>query len=343
METNKIKLSSIVESQLPLFVREEYPLVSELLTEYYRSLESKGSSYDILQNIDQYVKVNNLTNLVEKTSATTDVTFSDNIINVSTTEGFPQTYGILQIGNEIVLYKSKTQTSFNDCVRGFSGITDYSVGNSEDLVFTSTEIQEHLSGTEVLNLSALFLKEFFNKVKKQFAYGFDNRELYTGIDKNLFVKQSKDFYNSKGTDRSFEILFRVLYGKDVEVILPKKYLIEPSNAQYRVTRNFVVESIQGNVEDLLNKTVFQDQYENIPKSFGTVTDTQRTIRNGKEYYTLMLDYDFDKDIIVSGSIFGDLKIHPKTVISDNVQESSDNIVVDSTIGFPESGELIIEG
>ena len=343
METNKIKLSSIVESQLPLFVREEYPLVSELLTEYYRSLESKGSSYDILQNIDQYVKVNNLTNLVEKTSATTDVTFSDNIINVSTTEGFPQTYGILQIGNEIVLYKSKTQTSFNDCVRGFSGITDYSVGNSEDLVFTSTEIQEHLSGTEVLNLSALFLKEFFNKVKKQFAYGFDNRELYTGIDKNLFVKQSKDFYNSKGTDRSFEILFRVLYGKDVEVILPKKYLIEPSNAQYRVTRNFVVESIQGNVEDLLNKTVFQDQYENIPKSFGTVTDTQRTIRNGKEYYTLMLDYDFNKDIIVSGSIFGDLKIHPKTVISDNVQESSDNIVVDSTIGFPESGELIIEG
>ena len=160
--------------------------------------------------------------MVEKTSATTDVTFSDNIINVSTTEGFPQTYGILQIGNEIVLYKSKTQTSFNDCVRGFSGITDYSVGNSEDLVFTSTEIQEHLSGTEVLNLSALFLKEFFNKVKKQFAYGFDNRELYSGIDKNLFVKQSKDFYTSKGTDRSFEILFRVMYGKDVEVILPKK-------------------------------------------------------------------------------------------------------------------------
>ena len=105
METNKIKLSSIVESQLPLFVREEYPLVSELLTEYYRSLESKGSSYDILQNIDQYVKVNNLTNLVEKTSTTTDVTFSDSNIDVSTTEGFPQTYGILQIGNEIILYK----------------------------------------------------------------------------------------------------------------------------------------------------------------------------------------------------------------------------------------------
>jgi len=69
METkNKIKISSIVESQLPLFVREEYPLVSEILTEYYKSLESIGSFYDILQNIDEYVKVNNLTNLIEKTN-----------------------------------------------------------------------------------------------------------------------------------------------------------------------------------------------------------------------------------------------------------------------------------
>jgi len=64
METNRIKLSSIIENQLPLFVREEYPLVNELLTEYYRSLESKGSANDILQNIDEYIKVNNLTNLI---------------------------------------------------------------------------------------------------------------------------------------------------------------------------------------------------------------------------------------------------------------------------------------
>ena len=344
METNnRIKISSIVESQLPLFVREEYPLVSELLTEYYRSLESKGSSYDILQNIDQYVKVNNLTNLVETTTLTSDFGFVDTTINVVSTEGFPQTYGLIQINNEIVLYKSKTSTSFVDCIRGFSGTTEYSVGNTEELSFSSSQIQEHTSGVEVKNLSSLFLKEFFIKVKKQFLYGFDNRELFSGIDQNLFLKQSKDFYTSKGTDRSFEILFRVLYGKDVEVILPRNYLIEPSNAQYRVTRNFVVEALQGDPELLLNQTVFQDQYGDIPKSFGTVTDIQRQIKNGRVYYTLMLDYDFDKDVIVSGSIFGDLKIHPKTVVSDDASSGTDYITVDSTIGFPESGELIVEG
>jgi hypothetical protein len=351
METkNRIKISSIVESQLPLFVREEYPLVSELLTEYYKSLESKGSSYDILQNIDQYVKVNNIANLVEKTHLSSDVGFADDIINVDSTKGFPQTYGLIQIDDEIILYKSKTDTSFVDCVRGFSGVTEYSVGNTEDLSFSSSEIQEHqkeieidgeIIRSEVKNISSLFLKEFFIKTKKQFLYGFDNRELYSENDQNLFLKQAKDFYTSKGTDRSFEIIFRVLYGKDVEVILPRQYLIEPSNSQYRITRNLVVESIQGNPELLVNNTIFQDEYNIIPKSFGTVTDVQTIIKNGKKYYTLFLDYDFDKDIGVSGSIFGDLKIHPKSVISSNVRIGDDNIIVDSTIGFPESGDLIL--
>ena len=349
METNKIKISSIVENQLPIFIREEYPLISELLTEYYKSLESKGSSYDILQNIDNYVNVNNLTNLIETTHLTSNIGFSDSTINVNSTDGFPHTYGLIQIENEIILYKSKTLTSFNECVRGFSGVVNYS--ESEDFTFNSSEIEEHFKEklidsevikTEVKNISSLFLKEFFNKVKKQFLYGFENRELYSGINQNLFLKQSKDFYNSKGTDRSFEILFRVLYGKDVEIILPKKYLIEPSNAIYRVSRNFVVEPLEGDINNLYNKTIFQDEYGSISKSFGTVTNIQQSLENGKQYYTLILDYDYDKDISVSGSIFGSLKIHPKTIISSDVSISSDNIIVDSTIGFPKSGELVVQ-
>lgn len=341
MKNTKVKISSIVESQLPLFVREEYPLVSELLTEYYRSLEFDGSVYDILQNIDQYVKVNNLTNLVESTTLESNVSFTDETVVVASTEGFPSSYGLIYLDNEIILYKSKTSTEFNNCVRGFSGITEFSVGNTEEFLFNSTDASEHNQGTSVVNLSSLFLKEFFIKIKKQFVPGFDNRDLYSGINQEVFLKQSKDFYTSKGTNRSFEILFRVLYGKDVEVILPKDYLIRPSDAQYRVTRNIVVESIEGNIEDLKNKTIFQDQYDNIPKSFGTVTDIEKIIKNEKEYFILKLDYDFDKDINVSGSIFGQLTIHPKTKVIDGSAPGTGTITVDSTIGFPQSGELLV--
>ena len=347
METNRIKISSIVESQLPLYVREEYPLVSELLTEYYRSLESIGSSYDILQNIDKYLKVNNLTNLSNTTTIVFDVDFFDTTIFVESTVGFPERYGIININDEIILYKSKTDTSFNDCIRGFSGVFEYSDTNSEDLSFASTEIQDHSTletvdnSPTVINLGAILLNQFFEKIKKQFLPGFDDKNLYPFVNKNIFLTQSRDFYSSKGTDRSFQILFKVLFGEDVEIIKPQNYLIQPSNSEYRVTRNIVVEPILGSVESLKGKTIFQDlnSNQNIPTSAAAVVDVQGFISDGRQYYTLMLDYDFDRDIIVKGTLFGSFSIHPKTVILDNVEVNSDIITVDSTVGFSTSGTL----
>ena len=59
MTETRIKISSIVENQLPQFVLEEFPLVSEFLSQYYISLESQGNVSDILQNIDNISKLIN--------------------------------------------------------------------------------------------------------------------------------------------------------------------------------------------------------------------------------------------------------------------------------------------
>lgn len=75
MVETRIQISSVVEGQLPEFVREEFPLVVEFLNQYYLSLESQGGTTDILQNIDQYVKVDNITNLTESTTLSADVSF----------------------------------------------------------------------------------------------------------------------------------------------------------------------------------------------------------------------------------------------------------------------------
>ena len=57
MTETRIKISSVIESQLPSFVREEFPLVSEFLSQYYLSLEYQSGTTDLLQNIDQYIKI----------------------------------------------------------------------------------------------------------------------------------------------------------------------------------------------------------------------------------------------------------------------------------------------
>lgn len=352
MEKIRVKISDILDNQFPEFIREDYPLVMEFFREYYHSQEIPGGPLDILSNIDQYIKLDNITNLVKSCILRDDITFIDTIIKVDSTDGFPDKYGLIRIEDEIITYKSKTKDSFIDCVRGFSGIENVS---REKLIFSSTLSADHSKGSDdnptlVENLSIRFLQEFLNKVKKQFVPGFEERELYKKVSKgnkiekqvneNLFVKQSSDFYSTKGTDTSFKILFKALYGEDVSIIRPRDYLFEPSNSQYRVTRDLVVEPISGDPSLLLNRTLFQESTSIYPESYGSVTNVEQIFRDGKPYYILSIDYDFDKDINLSGSIFGSFPIHPKTKTTDIIEQGSRTVTVDSTYGFPNSGNVI---
>ena len=341
MTETRIKISSIIQNQLPQFIEEEFPLVSEFLKQYYISLENQGGVSDILQNIDRYIKVDNLTNLVDSTVLSSDITFFDSTINVTSTAGFPDSYGLLLIDSEIITYTSKTSTTFEGCIRGFSGVTSYTE-KKDELTFKETESQEHISSSIVSNLSILFLKQFLYKVKKQITPGFEDRELYSKLNERLFIKQSIDFYSSKGTDNSFKILFGALYGEPIEVIRPRDYLIQPSDAQYRITADLVVESVEGNPENLINKTLYQDDYDNIRKAQGTITKVEKIVRNTDVYYLISLDYDYDKDILPVGSIYGKFSIHPSTKVVSEVFSNSSTIDVDSTVSFPlENGNLVV--
>ena len=337
---SRVKISSLVDNQLPSFVRSDFPLVGEFLSQYYLSLEGQGSTLDIVKNIDQYIKVDNLTNLTDSTNLSENVKVSDSTINVDTTLGFPKSYGLIQIDSEIITYTGITTNSFTGCVRGFSGITSFrSNDNPDELVFSTSGISTHSSGEVVNNLSVLFLKEFFNKLKKQVTPGFENRELSSKINKNLFIKQAKDFYSSKGTDDSYEILFRALYGKDVEVIKPRDYLFTPSDAQYQVSKQLVVRSIEGNPEDLINQTIFQDFTSTANGARGSVNNVEKIIRGTETYYRLSLDYDFDTNNITG---FGKFSIHPSTKLITEASIGDTVLDVDSTVGFAQSGSLSVD-
>ena len=212
-----------------------------------------------MQNIDQYNSIDTLIGRIDNTTLTADVETYELDISVASTEGFPDSYGLLRIGNEVISYTGRTSTKFTGCVRGFSGVTSYKNPSEKDsLVFSNTLAENHSNGDTVTNLSVLFLQEFLKKVKTQIAPGFEDRELSTELNQRLFLKQTKDFYSSKGTDISFQILFGALFGESVEVVKPRDLLVQPSDAQYRISKDIVVEAIEGNPEDLKSKTLFQD-------------------------------------------------------------------------------------
>ena len=252
MSETRVQFNTIVSNQLPLYVREDFPLISDFLKQYYLGQEYQGGPVDLIQNIDRYIKIDNTTGLSESVVLSGNLDFDSTVINIDIdksptgTLGFPESYGLLQIGDEVITYTGKTQFSFTGCVRGFVGITSYrSDTNKEEVVFKESLAEDHVGGSEIKNLSCLFLKEFLLKTKHQILPGFEDRQLVSNLDQNLFLKQSKDFYLSKGTDRSFEILFKALYDENVQIIRPAESLVSPSDAQYRVTNDLIVEPISG--------------------------------------------------------------------------------------------------
>ena len=122
MAEKRIQFSNVVQNQLPAYVRNEYPLISEFLKEYYVAQEFESGPIDLIQNIDQYVKVDEITILTETVGLRTDIAFDASPIEVDMishpegTTGFHDSYGLLKIDDEIITYTSKTKTSFDGCI-----------------------------------------------------------------------------------------------------------------------------------------------------------------------------------------------------------------------------------
>ena len=134
----RIQVQQVIESQLPEFILSESPKTVDFLRQYYISQEHRSGVVDLSDNLDQYLKLDNLTPevIVGVTTLTSSVTTTSDTITVSSTKGFPNQYGLLKIDDEIISYTGLTTNTFTGCIRGFSGITSYTDPNNPgELVF----------------------------------------------------------------------------------------------------------------------------------------------------------------------------------------------------------------
>ena len=108
MAEKRVQFSNIVQNQLPAYVQTEFPLVSEFLKYYYIAQEFQGAPIDLIQNIDQYTKIDEFTDLNESVGLSThigayaDVIPVDMTRNPEGTKGFPSSYGLIKIDDEII-------------------------------------------------------------------------------------------------------------------------------------------------------------------------------------------------------------------------------------------------
>ena len=65
MPEKRIQFNNIVQNQLPAYTQTEFPLVAEFLKQYYLGQEYQGGPIDLIENIDQYTKVSEQTNVID--------------------------------------------------------------------------------------------------------------------------------------------------------------------------------------------------------------------------------------------------------------------------------------
>ena len=348
----RVQLNKIIESQLPEFLVADFPKAVEFFKQYYVSQEYQGGNVDLIDNLDRYIKLDNLIPevVVGKTKLSSTISATDTTITVASTKGFPDDYGLLKIDNEIITYTSKTDTTFVGCIRGFSGITGYddtttfnfSNTNRQSVIFEDTEAAAHTANAEIQNLSALFLQEFYTKLKRTFAPGFENENFVADLNVGNFIKHARDFYQSKGIEESIVILFKVLYGVTAKVIDLESRLIKPSSANFLRREVIVVEPISGNPLELEGQTIYKS---NDLKTSASISEIEIFTRKEKTFYRMGLFIGYNDRDLVEGifEVPGFSRVLESAEYNTLTNVGASVISVDSTIGFPEQGSLISGG
>lgn len=105
----------------------------------------------------------------------------------------------------------------------------------------------------------LTLDIFADKLYTEFLSFFPSEIL---ANKKIILKDVKDFYRSRGTEKSFSFLFRILFGEEPEFYYPKRDILIASSGKWLVERSIRVENVYIN-------GVLDDSLENILKFVST--------------------------------------------------------------------------
>ena len=108
--SSRVKTHQVVADTVPEFALTENPLLEDFLEQYYISQEFQGGVVDIAENIDKYIRIDNLTRDVihGEVALASSISATETEIGIGTfsTKGFPNQWGLLKVDDEIITYLS---------------------------------------------------------------------------------------------------------------------------------------------------------------------------------------------------------------------------------------------
>ena len=335
------RISTLIETQLPAFITDEYELFSKFVQKYYEAQEVQGGTLDIISNLQKYADIDYYEqNILRQFDILdTSVSASDDTIVLQDATSFPKKNGYVKIDDEIIFYASRTDTHLNECSRGVSGNT--SLGDLyESSTFSSTTAAAHNAGQNVYNVSNLFLYAFVKNFENQYLGSFPEKYLKGEIDKRTLIKNIQKFYKAKGTKSSIQFIFNTVVAKDSdnkpEVYKPRDFTYKSSESDWINVYALKCKVISGDVKNLIGNKISQvatAEYGYADASVDNVTADGTS--DGEVIYNIVLAPE---------TVNGAFAISTKTKLAKSLSGtaiSGDRINVSSTIGWETTGSVLI--
>ena len=107
---------------------------------------------------------------------------------------------------------------------------------------------------EYIDFDTTDFDRFLNQFKSEFASTLPKR-LESSTNIATLYKNLMDFYRAKGTEDSFKMLFRILYGEEIELYYPKDDILTLSGGTYSPEKRIRVQNTD-NIEELVNRKIY---------------------------------------------------------------------------------------
>jgi hypothetical protein len=95
------------------------------------------------------------------------------------------------------------------------------------------------------------LESFVGQFRKELAYNLPN----ITQDERFLLQNVKDQYLAKGSEASYKLLFRLLFGKEVELIYPGRQMLRASDGRWNQEISVFAKVDYGDAEDVVGKLV----------------------------------------------------------------------------------------
>ena len=134
------------------------------------------------------------------------------------------------------------------------------------------------------------LESFIAEFRKELSYNLPS----IVEDERFLLSRIRDQYLSKGSEASYKLLFKLLYGKNVRILYPAEQRLIPSDGNWNQNTTIFVKVLFGDVSVIEGKTVEIEQADSIlrvgiKKNERLTGDINNIQFVGEDLYELFLD------------------------------------------------------